>query len=400
MKCSHVTARRLSSDASLLMFRPRRTSSPSRTVATSSHASAPSTSFISATPELASLAPDEVEFIDEVIAQAGPSASTFLSVLNAYNDVLRARGLDSRDEVVYYGKLLKLGTLKGRTWAEKWEVVRGVQEPVAGPSRPIRQAARVTSRLDGPIARRDPDTFTLHSHDNDEDDSQDTDTPRIGRRPLSPASELSNSLGLSTAPLDNTPVHFPSRARPTQALPTRRPQLWESISVTSDSEEHTGSPNATISAHPVSYRQNPPIAPRQRLTSDPKPTNTGNASRVVAPTASHRAVEKARESRSNTVNDEDAWAKIKYARDEEDADVFRREQLLVRCWNVWREGLDWITVSSRVRIGVCQTDCFFVDYPCTDRGSTRHSRSSSGRSAMARTDIRPTGPRGPCGHTG
>jgi protein SFI1 len=331
-----------------LMFRPRRTSSPSRTATTSSHTSAPGKSFTATTPELASLAPDEIDFIDQVIAQAGPNASTFLSVLNAYNDVLRARGLDSRDEVVYYGKLLKLGTLKGRTWAEKWAHVRGAQAAVAGPSKPALQTTNVSSRLDRPLHRRDPDTFTLHSHDDneDEDDSQ-TSTPRIARRPLSPASELSNSLGLSTAPLDNGLVRFPTYSRPPPAPPSRRPQLWESISVTSDSEEHTGSPTAAISAYQPGYRQNPPIIPRQRLTSDPKPPSA-NTSTVVAPTASRQAVEKARQGRSHNINDEDAWAKIKQARDEEDADVFRREQLLTRCWAVWREGLVWVAVSTHL----------------------------------------------------
>jgi protein SFI1 len=319
--------------------------------------------------------------------------------------------MESRDEVVYYGKLLKLNTVRGKTWEEKWAAVRALQvqpqpQPQPGPSTmrpsrpsadpmpipaPMSRAPHTTSAMYP--TRRDPDTFTLHSHEDEDDDddddeeediddSQDTYTPRPPqrqrqqqrhppppqpqqptrhypppRRPLSPASELSNSLGLSTHALD---VPFPSRARSGTIYASASthkppPRLWESISVASDSDEHTGTlgyTNNDVNATSASgYRRNPPIPPRQRLTSDPKPPPASNLANgkplVVAPTASHRAVAQARESRTNTVpatDASDAWNKIKHARDEEDAALFYRDRLLERCWAVWRENLEWVKV--------------------------------------------------------
>jgi protein SFI1 len=74
-------------------------------------------------PELQNLTAQDIDIIDAVIERAGSSATTFFSVFKAYSEVLKQRGLDPQ-EVVYYGKLLKLGTLKGKNWGEKWEVVK------------------------------------------------------------------------------------------------------------------------------------------------------------------------------------------------------------------------------------------------------------------------------------
>jgi protein SFI1 len=76
-----------------------------------------------AAPELQDLSPHDIAIIDAVIERAGPSATTFFTVFKAYSEVLKERGLDPQ-EVVYYGKLLKLGTLRGKNWGEKWALVR------------------------------------------------------------------------------------------------------------------------------------------------------------------------------------------------------------------------------------------------------------------------------------
>src|SRR5260221_8070514 len=76
-----------------------------------------------AAPELQNLTPHDVGIIDAVIERAGPSATTFFTVFKAYSEVLKEHGLDPQ-EVVYYGKLLKLGTLRGKDWGEKWTLVR------------------------------------------------------------------------------------------------------------------------------------------------------------------------------------------------------------------------------------------------------------------------------------
>jgi len=81
-------------------------------------------------PELLNLSADDIEFIEAVIIRAGPFATTFPLVFKAYNDVLKERGMDA-GEVKYYGKLLKLGTMKGKNWSEKWEAVQRYHPQVA-----------------------------------------------------------------------------------------------------------------------------------------------------------------------------------------------------------------------------------------------------------------------------
>ena len=76
-----------------------------------------------AAPELQNLTPHDIAIMDAVIERAGPPATTFFTVFKAYSEVLKERGLDPQ-EVVYYGKLLKLGTLRGKNWGEKWALVR------------------------------------------------------------------------------------------------------------------------------------------------------------------------------------------------------------------------------------------------------------------------------------
>ena len=71
----------------------------------------------------------DIDIIDAVIERAGPSATTFFTIFKAYSDVLKDRGLDPQ-EVIYYGKLLKLGTLRGKNWGEKWEAVKVQMAPV------------------------------------------------------------------------------------------------------------------------------------------------------------------------------------------------------------------------------------------------------------------------------
>lgn len=102
-------------------FQPARASSPLK------HTHGISNSIVA--PELQNLSPEDIEIIDAVIQHAGPTATTFFNVFKAYSDVLSQRGLDPQ-EVVYYGKLLKLGTLKGKNWGEKWEIVKAQAERV------------------------------------------------------------------------------------------------------------------------------------------------------------------------------------------------------------------------------------------------------------------------------
>lgn len=167
-------------------FRPTRASPPSKHANLSNRARQTSVSDISrssvvSSSELQALTRQDIEFLDAVIQRASPTATTFLTVFKAYNDILNERGMDPQNEVVYYGKLLKLGTLKGKSWGDKWRMVKlqqghvwdsTNQKPSEGPIlRPVTRGspptamARVTTRMKA--HRLDDDLFTLHSHQGD-----------------------------------------------------------------------------------------------------------------------------------------------------------------------------------------------------------------------------------------
>jgi protein SFI1 len=362
------------------MFRPPRTSSPSKTTA-----SFPSTRDDSrlTIPELAGLSDDEIDFIDAVVARAGPSATTFLAVLKAYNEVLRARGLDAQSEVVYYGKLLKVGTLKGRNWGEKWAAVKahnGYDTPstsrrtyadtddgasdVSGTTEilpPARKA--VSTRLVGGFSatanRDDDDAFTLHSYGEGEQTDADQEsappTPRLPmRRVPSPSNGIRNSLGLDTGSNSSPPLGRgqPTRAGGLQGL-RRAPQLWDSISESGFGNDMPSMMSPTPPSYGTATRGLRIPAPRRVLSTSRaangaslRPKTTPPTGTVAAPTTSHAVVAQARQKRAAVINEDEAWSKIKMARDEEEADRFREEKLVERCWFVWRQGLDWVQVCS------------------------------------------------------
>jgi protein SFI1 len=112
------------------LFQPTRASPPLRLAKPCRVSPAPPSidlSVISSStvvvPELKNLTQEDLIFIEAVVQCAGPHATTFPLIFKAYNDVLKDRGMDA-GEVRYYGKLLKLGTMKGKNWGEKWEAVK------------------------------------------------------------------------------------------------------------------------------------------------------------------------------------------------------------------------------------------------------------------------------------
>lgn len=109
-------------------FNPIRASSPAKSLSSSTATLSESRSAIA--PELLHLSNEDVDILDAIIARAGHSATTFFTVFKAYSDVLVERGLHPQ-EVVYYGKLLKLGTLKGKNWGEKWKIVKAQLDAVS-----------------------------------------------------------------------------------------------------------------------------------------------------------------------------------------------------------------------------------------------------------------------------
>jgi protein SFI1 len=302
-------------------------------------------------PELVGLTPQEIEFIDTVIERAPATATTFLTVLKVYNDLLQERGLDPQNEVVYFGKLLKLGTVKGKNWKEKWQIVKKHHGYPANipPTRPGPPTFIPRSR------RPDPeiDTFTLDSNldeteaapsthaDSDIDGPQYHATPRpIYRRSQSPTRSVAttfNSLGLDLG----VPASLPSP--PTFSQKPKRPfggHRWDAQS--SASTDAAPTQISTPPSYGAAVRDpapDPGLAPfanfKTRYTA--KRTEPDVKPAVKPPPEPTKA-------RGTVINEESAWNKVKMLRDEQDADRFREEKLVERCWDVWRQGLEWITV--------------------------------------------------------
>ncbi|KZT68998.1 hypothetical protein DAEQUDRAFT_765781 [Daedalea quercina L-15889] len=349
-------------------FRPPRASSPAKVVNTPATAVAQelldeSRSTTTSIPELAGLSPEEVDFIEAVVQRAPATATTFLTVFKAYNDILQERGLDPQNEVVYYGKLLKLGTLKGRNWGDKWESIKqqyGYASGAAGGSQRTTRVARgspaphrVTTRLTRGLVKTEPeDTFTLHSHLNDTDSAgnatenntavpQHHGTPRPARRPFSPAiTSTTNSLGLHTGP-------------PTTRYPTATshpPHRHVPLSTDADSviTGESGIPPSTI---PPSYgaavRSDTPMRPTAHPLS--RLAAKGFLSRPASPSPILHTITQPTtaeaERRIHAINEDDAWKKIKEAQDYKEADRFREDKLVERCWDVWKQGYQWIITT-------------------------------------------------------
>lgn len=326
-----------------------------------------SQSSISSAPELLALSQHEIELIDAVIARAGPSATTFLTVFKAYNDVLNERGLDPH-EVLYYGKLLKLGTMKGHSWGAKWDVVKrqynhqgslGDSESnnqshgqiqarqIQAPNSDLKNASkpRVVRRRNAP--RQFDDTFTLHSHgtesdvsstaENDENENE-TYVPRFTTK----ATTAHQPSWKPPSRSDDTRTDSPTPTHP-RTIPT--PKFRQKAPV---EKEFEGSDYSEIAPSPTPPSYNAAIYDKRSIERPRRlPPNSRvqeQSTPVVTSAIARKALAAARERRGSVVNDEDAWKKIKMQRDEADADQFRADRLQERCWEVWKQGLEWILV--------------------------------------------------------
>ena len=361
-------------------FRPAHTSSPAKTAPSdASRASAVSKS------ELQVLSPTEVDFLNAVISRIPPNATSFLSGLKAYNDELHERGLDSQTETVHYGRLLEICKLRGLSWQAKWDGIKkqygyGSAAPRGGPrlSTPLesRQASflkptRSPAYLLAPVRDDEDDVFTLHSHQDrgQSETTQDTEQPEEDREGCSSDTERDEeprygiprhrqTQGLSQARPSNPPSHVanpilppnlirPSTPRPQNATrqdALRRVPAWDDASDTMDGV--TLSPSNTPPSYRTAVRTGPTSQPaaadsRKHLLRAPSPIKLPKPEPHVQP-----ALPQSRERKGSVINEEDAWKKIKMARDEEDADKFRDDKLLERCWEIWVLGYQWMIVRT------------------------------------------------------
>lgn len=383
-------------------FRPARSSPPLKPslknpalaiAAANSILNESQSSATSVVPELIGLSPEDVEFIDTVIRKAGDTATTFLTIFKAYNDTLQERGIDPQHEVVYYGKLLKLGTLKGRNWGQKWDMVKKQQgydstvqpksrpnpppapAPSAPPARPASNRAKILTRLTGALKaiEKDDDAFTIHSHQDDVESVDGTAAapdstfktparmvhrPSTSRRPISPTFTVTtNSLGLNTEPpptVQPTRISTPAYKMRRQN-PPRTPAVWDAET----SEATTSTAQLPLSVPPsynAATRENTmpgrtSYTPLRALAQahSKASTSVSQASTPIAiPPSARTAVLQARERKGSVINEDDAWKKIQMERDEKEADQFREDRLVERCWEVWKQGLQWIIVCPHI----------------------------------------------------
>ncbi|KAH7912247.1 hypothetical protein BJ138DRAFT_1178988 [Hygrophoropsis aurantiaca] len=349
-------------------FRPANTSSPAKSIhstrtpltRTTTTSDVSRTSGTSTKTELQNLSPNEVAFLDAVVARIPLSATSFLSGLKAYNDELHERGLDSQTETVHYGRLLELCKVRGPSWNHKWQSVKlqhGYTDKISPANPPLKppvsQAvvpapARKLARQLTPV--RDDDVFTLHSHQEETPTEAETNSDTDGSvRHILPASGLPTSAShvnphsaLRILALDNMPpVNYPrlSSLRPPIQL-THAPQTAPAWDDTSDTTE---GPIPSPSTTPPSYRA------AMRDSGRPRPIPFSARTQMTTPLPpikSEIIAVPPPERKGSIINEDDAWKKIRMLRDEEDADKFRNDKLLERCWEVWLLGYQWLITTS------------------------------------------------------
>ena len=269
-------------------FTPARSSTPPRALVQRSAVSDVSRSSALSTTELATLTPDEIEFLDTVISRAPTSATTFIHIFKAYNQVISERGLDAENEVDYYKKLLKIGTLKGENWASKWRAVKA------------------------------QNGYTV------------TSMPAKTRPPLHKATALVPPSHSSTTRLLQRlkALQHEQCSEPSEISPA------DNLSRTDISDTETDSP---LLAAPV-----PTLGrPLSRLTTT---SNTLGLDVGALNTAPCRSLANLRTPNSRAPDEGDAWNKIRVEQDEQSANQFCNMRLLQRCFDVWKQSHDWVIV--------------------------------------------------------
>jgi protein SFI1 len=349
----HVLCLNLASPT-MAVFQPTRASSPSKSLSKikTAESSLPTSVMV---PELKDLSAEDVELLDAVIQRAGPCATTFLTVFKAYSEILNERGLDPH-EVVCYGKLLKLGTLKGKNWGDKWMMVKDQYDTVSSvPKTATNLTGLKHDRFSTPttIVSFKPsfdlhvpsnDSETLNSHENDSVQLNsdvaliDESNHPHARRAFRSIAQSRRSLNYSEATLNDNTANVP-RHTFTPRLPVVPFDCNASVSGVSDVSEPVSSVIPSQIQH-IPFRKPPSL---KKL--DAVRTRLNMPSQITADVA-RKAIAQARKLKGSVVNEDDAWRKIKFQRDEQDADTFRQDRLMERCWEIWKQGFQWIIVRT------------------------------------------------------
>ncbi|KAF8522310.1 hypothetical protein BU17DRAFT_44917 [Hysterangium stoloniferum] len=258
-------------------------------------------------PTLSTLSPEDVEVLDAIIFRV-PDATAFMTVFKAYSEVLRERGLDPGNDVVYYKQLLKLGVIRGANWGTKWFTVKSqlgyVKNGVA-----IREPKRKMSS--SRVARLDEDdVFTSPSHLDETETAVDLEQIALDH--------ASHRQGLI-----HPRVHLNNSTSQTVSTATRQRNIPSILRF------RVESPMALISDD-----KNTPLL-------SPQPPQW-HRYRVSPDVGTDKMPLDLRGKPSTHLNERDVWRNIERSRHIEDADRFRKESLLTTCFHAWKAGLDWI----------------------------------------------------------
>ncbi|KAG8983225.1 hypothetical protein FRB93_007345 [Tulasnella sp. JGI-2019a] len=364
----------------------------------------PSDTSISSTTSaltLASLTQQDIQLLDAIINRAPPSATSFLSVFKAYNDVLQERGIDAAQDVTYYRFLLKLGVVRGN-WGERWQMVKNGR--AGGYAR--------GSRLAGGNGEADDDYD--HSHDEitteadttggtiTADESTDCggqETPKpnqnqrlfITQRPITtPSAPLLLERKTPTSTTHILPLRANSQLNPIPRLssllpPKSQPQsssrLRHQVQPTAGAASEAEAGSSSTPSRPPSYRTYAQPTPANRGPKTPSarppqpgPTSgrttavTNNNNQMVPALPPPRTLAEFAEAAAKSgklkhtkspnsggpsaINADETW---KILRMEREADDFRTFMLVRRAWDKWFRAVERLQTRNS-RIDAARTD--------------------------------------------
>ncbi|KAF9457172.1 hypothetical protein BDZ94DRAFT_1273913 [Collybia nuda] len=247
--------------------------------------------------------------------------------------------------------------MKGNNWVEKWDMVKkqnGYQEEdnligVHGP--PL--VCKPTPRN---VLNRVPRRADLHTEDTEVSStlgSSETQTSAPSEelsfqhrfvQPISRSQLGRTKLSDSQKGLDD-PKDYSLHSGPERYTPLRTARgggtHWDvGTSDGTDDPPYTALPTYHTSTRNSRYLI--PVSPSMHSK-----TILDTPSKIVSSATARKVVAMARERKGSVVNEEDAWKKIKMQRDEKDADDFRSDRILERCWEVWKQGFVWIATTNQ-----------------------------------------------------
>lgn len=178
------------------------------------------------------------------------------------------------------------------------------------------------------------------------DPISDDDNSQLSSLSLRPAMKQL-SAHANRNPLANKPETKPRTSKAFDfpiPSPTRADKPV-SFSPTSDTDSR-----GRISPVPPSYKSTPfaSVLPISQRIEESEPNQSNSTLKVVLPIKQAAGQPKERK------NLDDAWKNIKMEQDEKYADNFRNDMLLTRCWEIWRQGFQWIVVSVLMVQWRCQ----------------------------------------------